>query len=32
MLTKEMTSGLNETDPVIFDEELDSVDYNDNEH
>ena len=30
-VTKEMTSDLNNSEPVVFDSEVDSVDYNDNE-
>ena len=30
-VTKEMTSDLNETEPVVFDEEVDRIDYNDTE-
>lgn len=30
-VTKEMTSDLNETEPIVFDEEVDRIDYNDTE-
>ncbi|WP_407453491.1 hypothetical protein [Methanobrevibacter sp.] len=30
-VTKEMTTNLNDTEPVYYDDELDNVDYNDNE-
>ena len=30
-VTKEMTTGLNDTEPIYFDKEVDDVDYNENE-
>ena len=30
-VTKEMTSDLNDTEPVIYDQEVDDIDFNDNE-
>ena len=30
-VTKEMTTDLNDTEPFYYDDELDNVDYNDNE-
>ncbi len=30
-VTKEMTTNLNNTTPVVYDEELDDIDFNDNE-
>lgn len=30
-VTKEMTTNLNDTEPIVFDEEADDIDFNDNE-